>query len=231
MKSASPTTKLRLILITRGLSVVLLFLGGLGLLISGLPVIISEIGFELKTRADAANSNEIVVAQAPEQTSFGEILVIPPQLAVTPINTENSLIIEKIDVNSPIIWDVDVRDKNSYNNSLKSGVAHAYGTQLPSSEAGNTYLFAHSTLNPLEIVRYAATFTLLHRLEVGDRITAFSQGIRYDYIVEDKSVVDSFNTEPLKRQPDYPMLTLQTCDPPGIPLNRLIITARLAAIY
>ncbi|MCA9392133.1 sortase, partial [candidate division WWE3 bacterium] len=165
------------------------------------------------------------------EDSFGSILVIPPVLSVEPVNQTNSIIIEKIDVNTPVVWDIDVTNKTAYNNALASGVAHAAGTQHPSDQNGNTYLFAHSTLNPLEIERYAAVFTLLHRLEAGDRITVFSENVRYDYAVESVEVVNSFNVEPLTRQPDYPMLTLQTCDPPGIPLNRLIVTAKLIQKY
>jgi LPXTG-site transpeptidase (sortase) family protein len=140
-------------------------------------------------------------------------------------------VIEKIDVNVPIVWDVSINEKDQYLTALKTGVAHASGTNRPSERNGNSYLFAHSTLNPLEIEKYAASFTLLHRLEVGDKISIFNNNTRYDYIVQWKEVVNGFNTEPLTRQPDYPMLTLQTCDPPGIPLNRLIITAKLVSHY
>lgn len=55
--------------------------------------------------------------------------------------------------------------------------------------------------------------------------------MRYDYEVEHKEIVKGFNTSPLTRQPNYAQLTLQTCDPPGIPLNRLIVTSRLVAEY
>lgn len=206
-------------------------IGGVGLFISVYPIIKSEIEFEIKQRIQAANDDSVIIDQSGDNTSFGEILLIAPPLSVVPVNKSNSLIIEKIDVNSPVIWDVNVIDENAYNEALKNGVAHALGTQLPTEEPGNTYIFAHSTLNPLEIERYSAVFTLLHRLEPGDSIIIFKDEIRYDYVIESKDIVGSFDLDPLKRQPDYPMLTLQTCDPPGVPLNRLIITAKLFSVY
>ena len=221
----------KVINIMRIFSFVLLVVGGVGLLASAYPILKSEFGFEIKQRIEAANNTDVVITQAPDKTTFGTILVIPPALGVEPINTTNSIIITKIDVNSPIVWDVDVMNNIAYNNALKTGVAHATDTAYPSDRAGNTYLFAHSTLNPLDIERYAAEFTLLHRLEINDKITIYYEGKRYDYLVISKEVVNKFNTEPLTRTPDFPMLTLQTCDPPGVPLNRLIITAKLAAVY
>lgn len=213
------------IYILRAVGIGAVTIGFVGLLSALFPVISSELSFVLKN--EATN----IPTPTPYQEGFGEVLLIPPPLPVVPINTENSIIIPDIDVNTPIVWDVTVTDESAYNNALKTGVAHAENTKHPSKDAGNTYLFAHSTLNPLDIQRYSAVFTLLHRLEVGSRITVFSHNIRYDYMTEAKDVVKDFDITPLTRQPDYPMLTLQTCDPPGIPINRMIITARLIATY
>lgn len=205
-----------------------LILVGLGILVwGGYPIIASEVSYEWNKRVLPLYT-EATPTPAP---TFGEVLEIAPPLRVDPINQTNAVIIEKIGVNTPIVWDVSVTDKNAYMNALNSGVAHASISVKPSKLAGNTYLFAHSTLNPLEIERYAAEFTLLHRLDPGDRITVMYNEVRYDYEVEDKSVVKGFDTTPLTRQPDYSMLTLQTCDPPGIPQNRLIITAKLIGSY
>lgn len=164
------------------------------------------------------------------QNDFGQLLTIGPTIGIEPISKEAAIIIEKINVNAPIVMDVPVTDKNKYNEALKNGVAHAAGTAYPGN-SGNAYLFAHSTVNPLEIQRYSAVFTLLNKVERGDRIVVFFRNQRYDYLVEEKEVVASFNTKPLLRTYDYPVLTLQTCDPPGIPRNRLIVTAKLVGEY
>lgn len=222
--------KIILFLTLRTLANFLILAGISWLVISFYPVVKLEIAYLLSNRQTETYALEV----EPVNESFGEILAIippPPPLPEEPVNKEAALIIPKIDVNVPIVWDVSVTNTNEYESALKKGVAHAKGTKKPSDNPGNTYLFTHSTLNPLEIEKYSAVFTLLHRLEKSDRITIFYQEKRYDYLVQNKEVVKSTNTQPLTRQPDYPMLTLQTCDPPGIPINRLIVTARLIAAY
>ena len=225
-----PKRALYIIFILRGIAAGLFMLGGILAIVSAYPIFKSEISYSLKQKqAEAAITETTNIIK--DRSSFGEILLIPPTLKQPPANTSGSIVIEKIDVNVPVVWNVSVSDKNTYLKALEQGVAHADGSSRPAKTAGNTYLFSHSTLNPLEIERYSASFTLLHRLEIGDRITVFSDSVRYDYEVEGKEIVKGFNTEPLTRIPDHPILTLQTCDPPGIPLNRLIITAKLLNVY
>ncbi|NTV30921.1 sortase [candidate division WWE3 bacterium] len=217
-------------ILLRGIAVGLLFLGGTMAFVGAYPILFSEIHYEINQQAEA-KVIENTTNMDPNRSNFGEILRIAPILRQTPVNTTNAIVIDQIEVNVPVVWDVSVVNKNDYNSALKIGVAHAAGTSYPSQNDGNTYLFSHSTLNPLEIEKYSAAFTLLHRLEIGDKIVVFRDNHRYDYVVEQKEVVKGFNTDPLTRQPDYPQLTLQTCDPPGIPLNRLIITSRMVADY
>jgi len=225
----SPNFVWRLPYILQGVAIGLILLGLIGVVYSLAPVVSSEIGYEVAGRL---NEETIAAAEeAPAEISFADLIKQVPPLGLEPVNTNNSIVINKINVNVPVVWDVGVTDKNTYLSALNQGVAHAAGTQRPQNRRGNTYLFSHSTLNPFEIEKYSASFTLLHRLERGDSITVFNEGKRFDYVVEKKEVVSGFNTEPLTHQPDYPMLTLQTCDPPGIPLNRLIVTARLISTY
>lgn len=166
-----------------------------------------------------------------QKSSFGELLNFPPPLTVAPTDLNGSIVIEKISVNAPVIWDVSITDKKEYLTALKKGIAHASQTPKPSEENQNTYLFAHSTLNPLEIKKYSAAFTLLSKLEKDDLVAIFYQGQRFDYRVKNKELVEGFNLIPLTRTVQKPTLTLQTCDPPGIPRRRLIVTAELEKVY
>jgi len=50
-------------------------------------------------------------------------------------------------------------------------------------------------------------------------------------LVSQKEIVPGFNVEALTKKVDEPILTLQTCDPPGVEKNRLIITAKRVAVY
>lgn len=172
-------------------------------------------------------------ANSKQQTAFGSLLgkvVNTSPILLEPVDRNFGLVIEKIGVNSPIIRDVSVSDPTAYNNALKNGVAQAYGTALPGDPRGNVYLFAHSSLNFWQLGKYATVFNLLRKLEPGDRAHVFYQNRDYVYQVISKEVVTGFNTYPLERRTIEPILTLQTCDPPGTTINRLVVTAKLIKI-
>lgn len=145
---------------------------------------------------------------------------------IVPVSTKFGIVIEKINANAQVIANVDPGNEGEYIQALTEGVAHAKGTAFP-GDKGNIYLFSHSTDAPWNIVRYNAIFYLLGKLEVGDRIVMFYQGRRYDYIIFDKAIARPDETQYLTNSYDESVLTLQTCDPPGTILNRLIVRARL----
>jgi sortase A len=207
-----------------------LILGCLAYLaISFYPVASIEIGYYVKqwtAQADQYGAEPVT----PPDTTFGNLLAEGPALPYQPVNTNFSVVIPKIDVNTPVVADVNPGDKDAYMEALNHGAAHALGTVKP-GEVGNSYIFAHSTANPLNIERYAAVFTLLNKLSIGDRITTFYQGKRYDYQIDQKYTVDFNNVAPLTATFDRPVLTLQTCDPPGTEFHRLILVAHLVGTY
>lgn len=146
---------------------------------------------------------------------------------IVPVNTAFSVVIEEIGVNAPVVADVPVIDEKAYNEALKSGVAHASASAYPSDKPGNTYLFAHASINFWELGKYASVFNLLRKLNYGDRIHVFYKGKTFVYSVVNKEVLKGWNTSPLTRPVVEPILTIQTCDPPGTTLNRLVVTAKL----
>lgn len=160
------------------------------------------------------------------ESPFAALLAKPTPLKVTPISEQFGIVIEKIGINAPVVEDVSLTNRTEYLKALKKGVAHAKNTPKP-GQVGNTYLFAHSSLDFWNYGPYAGVFNLLRKLEQGDRIVIFYRGERYDYEVVGKEVVPKFDLTPLLRTYATPHLTLQTCDPPGVALNRLIITAKL----
>lgn len=164
----------------------------------------------------------------PPSTSspLGAILTAPPPLKITPSDTNFGIVIPKIDVNSAVKGEVDVTNSAAYFAALEHGAAHAKGTVYPGQE-GNSFIFAHSTLNFWDIARYQAIFTLLRKLEPGDRIITFYKGQRYDYIVKEKKIVDPTDVSSLSPVADGRQLTLQTCDPPGTSLKRLLVIAKM----
>lgn len=163
--------------------------------------------------------------EAPDDSgSFGNIKVSENQ--IVPVSTEYGIVIEKINANAKIIPDINPANESQYSQALTQGVAEAAGSTKP-GQNGNTYLFSHSTDAPWNIVRFNAVFYLLRELNSGDRVIVFYQNKRYDYVVFDKVVVPPSDISYLLNRYDQPVLTLQTCDPPGTLLNRLIVRAKL----
>lgn len=167
-----------------------------------------------------------------KKSGFGDLLKAPPPIQVVPVSTDLGIVIEKIDVNAPILANVDSSNYKEYIAALAKGVAHARGTALPGAATPdgnkNVFLFAHSAINPIEAKKYNSVFYLLRKLEVGDRIVVFYKKKRFDYFVFDKRVVQATDVKYITDKSSNPILTLQTCDPPGSSLRRLIVTARLA---
>lgn len=146
---------------------------------------------------------------------------------IIPVSTDYGIVIEKIEANAKIIPGVNPANEKDYVQALTKGVAEALGSTKP-GEKGNLYLFSHSTDAPWNIIRYNAIFYLLNKLEAGDRVVIFYLGRRYDYIVFDKNIVEPSDVSYLTNRYDAPVLTLQTCDPPGTLFKRLVVRARLA---
>lgn len=157
--------------------------------------------------------------------SFASLLQKPSPIAIEPVSRDFGIVIEEIGVNAPVLPNVDVSNYQEYMQAMHHGVAHAKGTVMP-GEIGNSYLFAHSTLNFWQFGPYATVFTLLRKLERGDRIVIFYKGEQKNFYVVNKEIVNGFNLKPLLRQFKEPVITLQTCDPPGTTWRRLIITAK-----
>ena len=148
--------------------------------------------------------------------------------SIIPVSTEYGIVIEKINANAKVVANVNPGNEIEYSRALTQGVAEALGS-TPPGKPGNLYLFSHSTDAPWNIVRLNAVFYLLKELEKGDRVIIFKNDRRYDYIVFDKSIVKPDDVSYLTNAYNYPVLTLQTCDPPGTLLNRLIIRAKLVS--
>ncbi len=161
-----------------------------------------------------------------DQTESGFSEVEASGNFIRPVSTDYGIVIEKINANARVLADIDPADERAYVQALQSGVAEARGSTKP-GQNGNLFIFSHSADAPWNIVRYNAVFYLLRELEKGDRILVYYQGKRYDYIVFDKSVVEPSDISFLNNRYDKPVLTLQTCDPPGTLVKRLIVRAQL----
>ena len=179
------------------------------------PIFYSEIRFILESKKDV---EQIVFSDNTEEPDFENIS------PVKPVDENFSIIISAINVNAPIVEDVSMINKNEYTNALRYGVAHAKDTALP-GEKGNTFLFAHSSLNFWQLGPFATVFNLLRETRQGDVVTMYYKGKPYEYKITKKYIVNGWNTEPFDVEYDKPTLTLVTCDPPGSTVNRLVVIA------
>lgn len=209
------------------LSNLLILTGLLFLILSFGPVILGETWYFIK---QLKNQEYSLTAKASSQESvFAKFLSKNP-IRITPINKDFSIVIEKIDVNAPIVANVSVTDEKAYKEALKSGVAQAISSDFPTKGPSNVYLFAHSSLNFWDLGKYATAFNLLRKLNYKDKIHIFYKGDDFVYEVVNKEVVKGWDTRPLTRPVIEPLLTLQTCDPPGTTLNRYVVTAKLVEV-
>ncbi len=215
----------------------ILVLGGiLFLLLAFGPVIKDEASyFYMKLKSQKfvlvnRTVGENLPADVSERGSLFARLLSTSPIELTPVNKDFALVIEKIGLNAPVVADVSVTNPDAYNLALKEGIAHASISNYPSGEAGNTYLFAHASTNFWELGQYATVFNLLRKLEVGDRAHIFFDSKEFVYEVVNVEVLDGWNTYPITRPVIEPTLTLQTCDPPGTTLNRLVVTSKLLEI-
>lgn len=187
------------------------------------PKIVTSIeSQEARESASPASSLEEPSQDGP--VSFSNVSV--SENTIIPVSTEYGIVIEKINANARIVPGVNPGNEKEYTKALSNGVAEALGS-TPPAEKGNLYLFSHSTNAPWNIVRYNAVFYLLKELVSGDRVIIFYKNRRYDYIVFDKAIVKPNDVSYLTNKYDSPILTLQTCDPPGTLLNRLVVRAKL----
>ena len=191
------------------------------------PIVYDEVWYWYKTQKHqqlALNNTEGI-----PDSPFARLLTNQP-INIQPANTDFAIVIEKLGVNAPIVPDVTVTDEDKYNAALKNGVAHAASSQYPSEQPGNVYLFAHSAIDFWNLGKYAKVFNLLRKLELGDMVHVFYDDKDFVYEVVNMETYKGWNTYPLTRSTLEPVLTLQTCDPPGTTLNRLVVTAVLKEV-
>lgn len=135
---------------------------------------------------------------------------------------EAKVVIPKINVEIPVIYDQTSVKEEDIQSALENGVVH-YATTSSPGEQGNTVIFGHSSNNILNKGKYKFAFVLLNRLEVGDTFSLTKDGKRYTYKVYEKKVVKPTEVSVLGATSKAATATLITCDPPGTSLNRLVV--------
>lgn len=173
--------------------------------------------------------NSLIIGNVKAYITPGEIdpqnIVVDPNASIQ-VSDEPRLIIPKINVNVPVIYDV-TPDQNSQLKAMENGVAWfgIPGANSKPGQIGNTVISGHSSNDFTESGNYKFVFALLERLKEGDTFYLHYKGTRYTYSVTNTKVVKPTNVGSLVYDTTKPEVTLITCTPLGTALNRLLVTA------
>lgn len=168
------------------------------------------------------NERFIAPFMTPSRTvSSSSIIFDPSNQSVGP---DPEIIIPKINVQVPVVYDVKTIAENAVQTGLQKGVVHYATTPLP-GEQGNSVIFGHSANNILNKGDYKFAFVLLNKLVVGDTFYVNYEGTQYGYKVFERKIVPPSDLSVLNTSSRPVTMTLITCDPPGTSYNRLVVVA------
>lgn len=171
--------------------------------------------------------NQLLFAQVQAFMSPGvanneNIYIDPTNNKVGP---DPKILIPKINVDAPVVYDVTTLDEKVVESKLKDGVVHypIPGANALPGQVGNTVLLGHSSNDVFDDGKYKFVFVQLDRLEKGDKFYLNYNGTRYTYQVTDKKIIDPTAVSELVINNGKPLATLVTCTPPGTALQRLMV--------
>lgn len=142
-------------------------------------------------------------------------------------STPNTLTVPSLDITAPIIYATSA-DEDIVQADLKSGVVHYANTASP-GQAGNCYIFGHSSDFFWSQGQYKNIFATLPRVKIGDKIlVSGNNGNIYTYVVDEAKIVWPSQTEYLAQDYSKKQLTLQTSYPAGTALQRFLVIASLS---
>lgn len=174
--------------------------------------------------------NRILFANVEAYVSPGSInpanIIVDPNINI-PVSQEPRLIIPKINVDVPVVYDTKP-DQASQLKAMEGGVAWfgINGANSRPGQVGNTVLSGHSSNDLFDPGNYKFIFARLEQLAQGDTFYVNYLGVRYTYSITKKEVVKPTEVQKLVYDTNNkPVITLITCVPLGTAQNRLLVTA------
>lgn len=173
--------------------------------------------------------NRVLFANVQAYVSPGNIdpvnIIVDPSTD-TNVGPESKLIIPKINVDVPIVFDT-TPDYDAQMKAMEKGVAWfgIPGANSKPGQVGNTVISGHSSNDIIDAGSYKFIFARLDSLSNGDLVYVNYKNQRYTYQVKKKEVVAPSEVDKLVYDTKKPVLTLITCTPLGTSLNRLLVTA------
>ncbi|MDR0957569.1 MAG: sortase [Candidatus Nomurabacteria bacterium] len=174
--------------------------------------------------------NQLLFAQVNAFISPGSMTdqdIIVGTGADQPVGQDPRVIIPKINVSAPVIYDLNDWSEAGSQEALRRGVIHypIQGANARPGQNGNTVILGHSSSDWFSPGDYKFIFVQLNRLVAGDLFYLEYQGVRYTYRVTRTEVIEANEVNKLAIGTDKPYATLITCDPPGTALRRLAVFA------
>lgn len=166
------------------------------------------------------NERFIAPFVTPSKNISSTPIIIDP--TSTTAGPESLVIIPKINVEAPVVYNAPTIQEKDIQKGLEDGVVHYITTPNP-GEKGNSVIVGHSSNNILNSGKYKFAFVLLNKLEVGDTFSLTKNSKRYTYRIYDKKIVKPNDLSVLNNNDKSATVTLITCDPPGTSINRLIV--------
>jgi sortase A len=139
------------------------------------------------------------------------------------VNKNPTIIIPKIGLKVPVVYDEPSAYNDKVQEALKRGVIRYWETASP-GESGNVVILGHSSNNLLNPGNYKYAFVNLKRLDNDDIIYLDYESVRYAYKVTEKKILPPTDLTYISPT-EKPSVTLVTCDPPGTDTNRLYVRA------
>lgn len=139
------------------------------------------------------------------------------------VNQTPTLIIPKIGVKVPVVYDEPSPYNEPVQKALERGVIRYWNTSSP-GESGNVAILGHSSNNLLNPGEYKYAFVNLKKMEADDIIYLDYEGNRFAYKVTETKILPPSDLSYIQPT-DAPSVTLITCDPPGTSHNRLYVRA------
>ncbi len=166
-------------------------------------------------------------------TFFNERIIAPfiqpsrnatniPLITTGTVSSAPEVIIPKINVQVPVVYDVATISDAAIQKGLERGVVHYADTAVP-GEDGNVVIVGHSSGNIFNAGKYKFAFSLLRALDTGDTFYLQKDSKRYTYQIYKKEVVKPTDVSVLGLTDKPASATLITCDPPGLSTNRLVV--------
>lgn len=173
------------------------------------------------------NYNQVLVGAIKQYIAPGSVATTP--VIVEPssqahVGPEPKIIIPKIGVEAPVVYDQPSVAENDFETALERGVVRLGNTADPGTK-GNLVIGGHSSNNVFNPGKYKYVFVNLRQMDVGDVFYLNYNSVRYTYKVTVAKKIVSPTDVSVLAPSDVPMVTLFTCDPPGTNINRLIVQA------